>query len=72
MMSLDASQFTDEQGNADLVRILVHAGFAPSSSEARRLILQGGVRLNSERMDRFRVPVRDGDVVQAGKSISSG
>lgn len=67
MMSMDAAPFTDEQGNADLVRILVRAGFAPSSSEARRLILQGGVRLNSEKVDQFKVPVRDGYVVQAGK-----
>lgn len=67
MISLDVSPFTDDQGNTDLVKILVEAGFTPSSSEARRLILQGGVRLNAERIDRFRTPVRDGDVIQAGR-----
>jgi tyrosyl-tRNA synthetase len=67
MMCLDASLFTDDQGNTDLVKILVEAGFVSSSSEARRLILQGGVRLNSERTDRFKTHVRDGDVIQAGK-----
>lgn len=67
MMSLDTAPFTDDQGNTDLVRVLVQAGFTSSSSEARRLILQDGVRLNSERVDRFRIPVRDGDVIQAGK-----
>lgn len=67
MICLDASLFTDDQGNTDLVKILVEAGFVSSSSEARRLILQGGVRLNSERTDRFKIPVRDGDVIQAGK-----
>lgn len=67
MMSFDASPWIDGEGNADLVKILVNAGFVSSSSEARRLILQGGVRLNGERMDSFAAPVRSGDILQAGK-----
>ncbi len=67
MVDLDVSPFTDDQGNTDLVRILVKSGFAPSSSEARRLILQGGVRLNAEKVNQLRIPVRDGDILQAGR-----
>ena len=34
--------------SAQLVRVLVDAGLAPSNSEARRLLRQGGVRLDGE------------------------
>lgn len=37
-----------DQGTIDLVGLLVHLNLAPSRSEARRLIEQGGVRINSE------------------------
>lgn len=67
MICLDVSPYIDDQGNTDLVRILVTAGFAPSSSEARRLILQGGVRLNTHKVEHFKMPVRDGDILQAGR-----
>jgi len=37
--------------NDKLVDVLVRAGFAPSKSEARRLIQQGSVRINGERLN---------------------
>jgi tyrosyl-tRNA synthetase len=64
---LNAGQFADGEGLCDVVKILVAAGFVPSSSEARRLILQGGVKLNSERIDAFKVKIESGDILQAGK-----
>ena len=52
----------------DLVKLLVQLGFSSSNSEARRLISQGAVRVNGNRVDTFRMKgLCDGDVVQAGK-----
>jgi tyrosyl-tRNA synthetase len=54
-----------------LVRLLVSAGLAPSNSEARRLLQQGGVRLNGEAVsDPFAtIPAAAGTscLVQVGK-----
>ena len=51
---------------ADLVATLVQAGFAKSRGEARRLIDQGGVRVNGEKATP-EATLSDGDVLQAGK-----
>lgn len=52
-----------------LPRLLVQAGLAPSTSEARRLICQGAVRLDGERFldPEAEIEVRDGLILQAGK-----
>jgi tyrosyl-tRNA synthetase len=56
-------------GKVWIVKTLVQAGFAGSNGEARRLIQQGGVRINQQEitLDNCDVPVKDGDVLQAGK-----
>jgi tyrosyl-tRNA synthetase len=56
-------------GRIWVVKLLVQAGFAGSNAEARRLVEQGGVRINQEEVtpDSADVTVRDGDVLQAGK-----
>lgn len=64
---LEALPFCDEAGLTDLVKIVVKMGFAPSSSEARRLISQGGARLNSAQIREFKAKTRPGDVLQVGK-----
>lgn len=46
--TLDSFQFASENGSFDLIRALVDAKLAPSTSEARRLITGGGVKLNGE------------------------
>jgi len=51
---------------SDLVAALVEAGFAKSRGIARRLIDQGGVRVNNVRVDAG-AQLADGDVLQAGK-----
>lgn len=52
----------------DLVRIIAAAGFAPSNSEARRLITQGAVRINGTRVTELLVSeLKNGDVIQVGK-----
>jgi tyrosyl-tRNA synthetase len=51
------------------VRLVVHCGFASSNSEARRLIAEGGVRLNGRKLTDALAPlvVCPGDVLQRGK-----
>ncbi|WP_338832931.1 Tyrosine--tRNA ligase [Moorella humiferrea] len=52
-----------------LPRLMVQAGLAPSTSEARRLIRQGAVRIDGQRLDDpdAELVVRDGAVIKAGK-----
>jgi tyrosyl-tRNA synthetase len=54
--------------SASAVDLLIHAGLASSRSEARRLVLQGGVSLNGRRLEDPVVPqtVEDGSVLQVG------
>jgi tyrosyl-tRNA synthetase len=52
---------------ADMPKLLVAMGFASSTSEARRLISQGAVRVNGEKINALALPLRSGDVVQAGR-----
>lgn len=51
----------------ETTELLLHAELAGSKSEARRLIEQGGVRLNGEQIHGDTVSVTDGDVLQTGK-----
>lgn len=51
---------------ADLVATLLQAGFAKSRGDARRLIEQGGIRVNGEK-SALDARLEDGDVLQAGK-----
>ncbi|HEY2599008.1 MAG TPA: tyrosine--tRNA ligase, partial [Candidatus Dormibacteraeota bacterium] len=50
----------------DLVSTIVQAGFAKSRGDARRLIDQGGIRINGEKANAD-AKLKDGDVLQAGK-----
>jgi tyrosyl-tRNA synthetase len=47
--------------------LLVGLKLAPSKSEARRLVEQGGVRLNDEKITGSEVKVKSGDIIQVGK-----
>jgi tyrosyl-tRNA synthetase len=51
---------------SDLVATLVEMGFAKSRTDARRLVEQGGVRVNGEKVG-MDARLSDGDVLQAGK-----
>ena len=50
----------------DLVSTIVQAAFAKSRGDARRLIDQGGIRVNGKKAD-SESKLKDGDVLQAGK-----
>jgi tyrosyl-tRNA synthetase len=52
--------------SADLTDALVETGLARSRGDARRLVEQGGVRINGEKVDGM-ATLRDGDVLQVGK-----
>ena len=57
-----------ETGHADAVKLLVSSGLLSSSSEARRLIAQGGLKLNGVKTGNFVLTeIQDGDIIQAGK-----
>lgn len=57
-----------DNDGVDLVKLLVSVGFSSSNSEARRLISQGAVKLNGNRIYSSKITdFHNGDVVQAGK-----
>lgn len=54
---------------ATIIPVLVAAGICASNGEARRLIQQGGVSLNDNKVTDINAPVNDGDVVHKGKKV---
>ncbi|MFA7674417.1 MAG: tyrosine--tRNA ligase [Clostridia bacterium] len=52
---------------SDMIPLLVKNGHVASSSECRRLIQQGGMQKNGERIDDISCPVADRDVLKIGK-----
>jgi len=56
-------------GNINVVDLILSAGFAASKSEARRLVTQGAVSLDDQKLTDIDapVPVRDGAVLRVGK-----
>jgi tyrosyl-tRNA synthetase len=54
-------------GKHEVVDLLVETGLAESKTAARRLMEQGGVKLNQKRIDSQVVDVAKGDVLQVGK-----
>lgn len=58
-----------KEGGFSLVDVVAETGLAPSKSEARRLIGQGGVSLNGEQIKDWRkkVLIKNGMVLKAGK-----
>lgn len=58
-----------EGGQVSLLKLLTYANMAASNSEARRLVQQGGVKVNDERVDEIEamIPAEAGTVIQAGK-----
>ena len=56
-------------GGGGEIPVLVAAGMCSSNGEARRLIQQGGVSLNDDKVTDFNAPVKSGDVVHKGKKV---
>jgi tyrosyl-tRNA synthetase len=53
----------------NIIDILMETKLAPSKSEARRLVQQGGVKLNDQVINEWdaKLDVEDGQIIQAGK-----
>lgn len=58
---------TVELGDKDLVAVIVAAGLAASNSEARRMVEQGGVKVNQQKVESTDVQLKPGDLIQVGK-----
>jgi len=60
---------TDESDNIWIVKILQKTGLASSNNEARRLIIQGGVYLNGEKITDLNtdVDIRKENIIKVGK-----
>ncbi|MFA6315293.1 MAG: tyrosine--tRNA ligase [Candidatus Paceibacterota bacterium] len=53
--------------NYDIITVMVESGFSPSKSEARRLVEQGGVKVNEAVMVDPKKIIEKNDVLQKGK-----
>lgn len=61
-------QIVAEHGTLqDIIHPLLQSGFIQSGSEFRRLIAQGGVQKNTEKVTLLETPIEDGDVIRIGK-----
>lgn len=56
-----------ESDGVDLARLLQAAGVCASTSEARRLIAQGAVKLKGNKVKGIKAHLESGDIIQAGK-----
>ena len=65
----DAPELTVPENPINIVALVRHASFAPSNGEARRLVEQGGVKVNGEKISdpSASVTIGDGDEFQVGK-----
>jgi tyrosyl-tRNA synthetase len=63
----DPQEITTRLGARDLVELLSETGLVDSNSEARRMIEQGAVKLNQEKIEGPTVEIAAGDVLQVGK-----
>lgn len=54
--------------NPSLISSMVSSGFVPSNSEAKRLVKQGGVKVNGEKVSDIGFELSSNDVVQIGKA----
>ena len=69
---LSDADFTD--GKIGLLDIMVKAGLAASKGEARRLVIQGGVSVNDEKMTDPQQAfssdeIKDGMIIKKGKKV---
>lgn len=65
----DIPEFKVEEESVFITKLLVSAKLVQSGGEAKRLITQGGVYLNSERVNSYANPLElaDGDIIKVGK-----
>ena len=67
MPPLPVSMDADGTANVDITMIAVRGKVAASRSEARRLLAQGAIEVDAQRVADQQVIVRDGSVIRVGK-----
>ncbi|MGB9694505.1 MAG: tyrosine--tRNA ligase [Caldisericaceae bacterium] len=65
---LDLTAYSTD-GSVDITEILTSLNIVESKSEVKRLIQQGAIKINNERVEDFRKPlkVKNGDILRVGK-----
>lgn len=66
---IELSRSELENGQIRLVKLLVTLGLQTSNGEAKRSVMQGGVKVNEQKLDdpNADLMVNDGDIIQVGK-----
>ena len=65
---LDATSFVSN-GKVDIVKFLIGKGIVNSNSEVKRLVQQGAIKINQQKIADFKKPVNinNGDILRVGK-----
>jgi tyrosyl-tRNA synthetase len=68
-MPTEMPTYRPKRAAVNVIDLVVGAGLAPSKSQARRLVAQGGVRLDGHKIEDVAsvVQVREGSVLQVGR-----
>lgn len=71
LATADLEVYTPAQNPIWIVKLLQDCGAASSGGEARRLITQGAIKLNDQRVtdDKAQIPLTDGMILQCGKKF---
>ena len=56
-----------EEGLYFVPKLVADLKLSPSTSEARRLLKQGGIKLNGEKVENDKIALQTGDILQVGK-----
>lgn len=64
---MEISMDDSEEGLFFIPKLVATLKLSPSTSEARRLLKQGGIKINSEKVENDEVEIKDGDIIQVGK-----
>lgn len=66
-LAADMPEYELMQAQRDIFELLVELNFVTTKSEARRLLQQGAIRLNEQKVTEATVTIADGDILQSGK-----
>lgn len=64
---MEVSIEESEEGLFFIPKIVTGLKLSPSTSEARRLLKQGGIKLNGEKVENDKIALQTGDIIQVGK-----
>lgn len=64
---MEVSIEESEEGLFFIPKIVTGLKLSPSTSEARRLLKQGGIKLNGEKVENDKIALETGDIIQVGK-----